>query len=65
MDKFINLGVKTEYSSFGEICKINELVKKAKEYKMTALAKTGWGKDGFNGNMDFYKKCKENKRKIK
>ena len=60
MDNFVNLKVKTGNSLFGEICRTNELVDKAKEYKMAALAKTDWGGDGFYGNIEFYKECKDN-----
>ena len=60
MNNFVNLKVKTGYAMFGEICKGNDLISKAKEYKMSALAKTDWGRGGFYGNIEFYKECKEN-----
>ena len=60
MGNFVNLKVKTGYAMFGEICKGNDLISKAKEYKMSALAKTDWGRGGFYGNIEFYKECKEN-----
>lgn len=55
--KFVHLHTHSHYSLLDGLSKIPELVKKAKEFKMTALALTDHG--NLYGAMEFYKKCKE------
>lgn len=58
MQNFVHLHVHTEYSLLDGACKIKELVKKAKESNMTALAITDHG--NMHGYVDFYQECKKN-----
>ncbi|MDW7987149.1 MAG: DNA polymerase III subunit alpha, partial [candidate division WOR-3 bacterium] len=59
--KFVHLHTHTEYSLLDGAIRIPELVKKAEEYKMPALAVTDHG--NLFGAVTFYKECK--KRGIK
>ena len=56
--KFVHLHVHTHYSLLDGMCKINELVKKAKELGYEALAITDHG--NMYGVIEFYKECKKN-----
>ena len=55
--KFIHLHTHSHYSLLNALPKIDELVHKAKEFKMSALALT----DNCNlyGAIEFYKECKK------
>lgn len=55
--KYVPLYIKTHNSILSSMIKIDDLIKKAKEYKIDALTITD---DNMYGVMDFYKKCKEN-----
>lgn len=55
--KFVHLHVHSEYSLLDGMAKIPELVKKAKEDGMKAVALTDHGV--MYGAIEFYKKCKE------
>jgi len=57
MAKFVHLHVHTEYSLLDGLCKIPELVKKAKELGMEALAITDHG--AMYGAVPFFLACKE------
>ncbi|OQX50715.1 DNA polymerase III subunit alpha [candidate division CPR3 bacterium 4484_211] len=56
MSKFVHLHVHTEYSLLDGLCKIDELVKKAQEYKMPAVALTDHGV--MYGAIPFYNKMR-------
>jgi len=56
--RFVHLHVHTYYSLLDGMCKIDELVKKAKELGYEALAITDHG--NMYGVIEFYKKCKKN-----
>lgn len=55
--KFVHLHTHSHYSLLDGLSKITELVKKAKEYGMPALALTDHG--NLYGAIEFYKKCLE------
>jgi DNA polymerase-3 subunit alpha len=55
--KFVHLHTHSHYSLLDGLAKIDELVKKAAELGMTALALTDHG--NMYGSVDFYKKCKK------
>ncbi|MGQ9730700.1 MAG: DNA polymerase III subunit alpha [Candidatus Zipacnadales bacterium] len=55
--KFVHLHVHTEYSLLDGACRINELVTRAAELGMPALAITDHG--AMYGVIDFYKACQE------
>ncbi|MBE6904067.1 MAG: DNA polymerase III subunit alpha [Ruminococcaceae bacterium] len=55
---FAHLHLHSEYSLLDGACRIKEIVKKAKEYNMNAVAITDHGV--MNGCIDFYKECKAN-----
>ncbi|MDP2629753.1 MAG: DNA polymerase III subunit alpha [Candidatus Harrisonbacteria bacterium] len=57
MNKFVHLHTHTHYSLLDGMSKIDELVAKAKEFKMDALAITDHG--NLYGAIEFYKACKE------
>ncbi len=57
MTDFVHLHVHTEYSLLDGACRINDLVKKAKEMGQTALAITDHGV--MYGVVDFYKAAKK------
>ncbi|MGI6084137.1 MAG: DNA polymerase III subunit alpha [Acetivibrionales bacterium] len=57
MKDFIHLHLHTEYSLLDGACRINPLVKKAKELNMHSLAITDHG--AMHGVIDFYKACKK------
>jgi len=57
-NKFIHLHVHSHYSLLDGLAKIDELIAKAKEYKMDSLALTDHG--AMYGAIEFYKKCLEN-----
>jgi len=57
MKEFIHLHTHSHYSLLDGLSKIDELVKKAKEFKMSALALTDHG--NLYGGIEFYKKAKE------
>ncbi len=59
--KFVHLHVHTHYSLLDGMCKIDELVKKAKELGYEALAITDHG--NMYGVIEFYKECKKNEIK--
>lgn len=61
MSAFVHLHVHSEYSLLDGLAKIDELLDKAVEYKMPALALTDHG--NLHGVIEFYKKAK--KRGIK
>ena len=52
-NNFVHLHVHTEYSLLDGSCRINDLVKKAKELKMPSLAITDHG--SMYGTIEFYK----------
>jgi len=54
-EKFIHLHVHSHYSLLDGLAKIDELVEKAKEYKMDSLALTDHG--AMYGAIEFYRKC--------
>ncbi len=54
---FVHLHLHTEYSLLDGACRIEKLVSKAKELKMTSLAITDHGV--MYGAIDFYKACKK------
>jgi len=54
---FVHLHVHTEYSLLDGSSRIKDIVKKAKEYEMPALAITDHG--AMFGVIDFYKACRE------
>ncbi|QOR35658.1 DNA polymerase III subunit alpha [Clostridium sp. 'deep sea'] len=56
MSKFVHLHLHTEYSLLDGACRINDLVKKAKQLGMPAIAITDHG--NMHGYVDFYKACK-------
>ncbi|MCX6811204.1 MAG: DNA polymerase III subunit alpha [Candidatus Berkelbacteria bacterium] len=58
MSKFVHLHVHTEYSLLDGLSKIDDLIFKAKEDGMEAIAITDHG--AMYGVIEFYKKCKEN-----
>ncbi|MBN2145097.1 MAG: DNA polymerase III subunit alpha, partial [Candidatus Aureabacteria bacterium] len=53
---FVHLHVHTEYSILDSVCRIRDLVKKAEEYKMPALAMTD--NSVLFGAVHFYETCK-------
>ncbi len=55
---FTHLHVHSHYSLLDGLSKVEDLVKKAKEFGMTALALTDHG--AMYGAIDFYKTCKKN-----
>ncbi|MDZ4209853.1 MAG: PHP domain-containing protein, partial [Candidatus Curtissbacteria bacterium] len=55
MAKFAHLHVHTEYSLLDGLCKISDLVKRAKKLGMEALAITDHGV--MYGVVEFYKEC--------
>ena len=57
---FVHLHLHTEYSLLDGAIRINEVVKKAKEYNMPAIAITDHG--NMFGAIEMYKECKKNKR---
>ena len=57
MPNFTHLHVHTEYSLLDGLCKIPQLVAKAKEYGQTALAITDHGT--MYGCMNFYNECRK------
>jgi len=61
MKKFIHLHTHTQYSLLDGACRFDDLIDKAKEYEMPALAMTDHG--SMFGAIEFYATCK--KRKIK
>ena len=56
MKGFVHLHVHTSYSLLDGACRMDKIVKRAKELKMPALAITDHGV--MYGVIDFYKKCK-------
>ena len=56
-NKFTHLHVHTEYSLLDGACRINELINKAKELKMTSLAITDHG--AMYGVVEFFKQAKK------
>ena len=54
---FVHLHVHTEYSLLDGLCKISELVQRAKEMGMPALALTDHGV--MHGTIPFYTECKK------
>lgn len=61
MSKFVHLHVHTEYSLLDGLSKIDDLIIKAKEDGMAAIAITDHG--AMYGVIEFYKKCKDNEIK--
>ncbi len=59
--EFVHLHTHTEYSFLDGAIKIKDLVKKASEFKMNALAITDHG--GMFGAIEFYEACKDAKIK--
>ena len=57
MRDFVHLHLHTEYSLLDGACRIEPLVKKAKELNMHCLAITDHG--AMYGVIDFYKACKK------
>ena len=55
--EFVHLHVHSHYSLLDGLAKIDDLVKMAKEYEMSALALTDHG--NMYGAIEFYKKCKK------
>ncbi len=55
--EFIHLHVHSHYSLLDGLAKIDDLIEKAKAYKMPALALTDHG--NMYGAIEFYKKCKK------
>ena len=55
---FVHLHLHTEYSLLDGAIRINEVVKKAKEYNMPAIAITDHG--NMFGAIEMYKECKKN-----
>ena len=55
MERFVHLRVHSEYSLLEGACKIDELVRQAKELGMSALAITDYGT--MYGTIPFYKAC--------
>jgi DNA polymerase-3 subunit alpha len=56
MSDFIHLHVHTHYSLFDGMLQINDVLEKAKQYGMTAIAITDHG--NLFGAIDFYRKAK-------
>jgi DNA polymerase-3 subunit alpha len=56
-EKFVHLHVHSHYSLLDGLSKVEDLIKKAKEYGMTALALTDHG--AMYGAIEFYKGCKD------
>jgi DNA polymerase-3 subunit alpha len=56
-ENFVHLHVHSHYSLLDGLSKVEDLVKKAKEYGMTALALTDHG--AMYGAIEFYKACKD------
>ncbi len=56
-DNFVHLHVHSHYSLLDGLSKVEDLVAKAKEFGMTALALTDHG--AMYGAIDFYKECKD------
>jgi len=54
-EKFVHLHVHSHYSLLDGLAKIDELIEKAKEYKMDSLALTDHGT--MYGAIEFYRKC--------
>ncbi len=57
MSKFVHLHVHSHYSLLDGLGKIDELIKRAKELEMEALALTDHG--NMHGAIEFYTKCKK------
>lgn len=57
MGNFVHLHVHTEYSLLDGACRINELIKKAKEFGQSCIAITDHGV--MYGAIDFYKQAKQ------
>ena len=62
VENFVNLHVGTDYSEIS-VCRLNNLIEKAKKYNMTSLAKTDFGTWFLNGADQFYNACIANKIK--
>lgn len=61
MSKFVHLHTHSEYSLLGATCRLEELVKKAQDYQMPALALTDMG--NLFGAIEFYDLCVKSKIK--
>ena len=57
MSDFIHLHVHSHYSLLDGLTKIIDLIKKAQEFKMPALALTDHGV--MHGVIEFYQKCQK------
>ncbi len=58
MSKFVHLHVHTQYSLLDGLCKIDQLIAKAKEFKQPAIAMTDHG--NMHGAINFFNTCKYN-----